>query len=138
MAFLLASSRQKDPSQDNLLLVMIWAGIMFAAAAMALVPLIIARVRDHRHVETILAGIIVWGLLAALSVGHSVSAQIAWTKEYKLRIETGYYDPQAQGDAPLLPWQTWGVLALGYALLVAWASIGQTMRHQPASTPGEP
>jgi hypothetical protein len=130
MLMFLATSHQTDLSEGNLRLVLIWCGIMIAAAGLALVPLVIARVRRHRHVETLLACTIVWGLLAAFSVGHAVGAQISWAKEYQLRVETGYYDPRDLGDAPLLPWLGWGLLALAYLVLLMWASAGRSTRDQ--------
>lgn len=130
MLMFLATSRQTDLSEGNLRLVMIWCGIMIAAAGLALLPLVIARIRRHRHVETLLAGAIVWGLLAAVSVGRAVGAQISWAKEYQLRVETGYYDPRDLGDAPQLPWLSWGLLALAYLVLLTWASAGGSTRDQ--------
>jgi hypothetical protein len=124
MMHLVASSQQVDLSEGNLRLVMIWAGVLIAAVLLAMIPFLIARIRRHRQGDTILAGAIIWGLLAAVSVGSAIGAQIAWEKEYRLRVETGYYDPRTKGDAPLLPWMRWGLLGLGYGVLVVWSGVG--------------
>lgn len=91
-----------------------------------MIPVIAARVRRHRQIEVILAVVIIWALLAAVSVGHAITAQIDWNKEYQLRVETGYYDPQNKGDAPAWPLGSWALLGLGYAVIAAWALAGKS------------
>jgi hypothetical protein len=131
----IASSQQVDLSERNLRIVMIWAGVIIAAAVLAIVPVVLARKRRHRQFEAILAAAIVWGLLAAVGVTHAITAQIDWEKEYKLRVETGYYDPQNKADAPVWPWVSWGILGLGYLVIAGWAVAGSSpKRPGPAST----
>ncbi len=47
-----------------------------------------------------------------------------WTKEYTVRIESGYVDPKDLSDKPRLPWGIWAGLLAVYLGMVYWAGRG--------------
>ena len=96
-----------------------------------MIPAMLCWARHHRQTETILAMTVLWALVLAGTVIYSISSQMKWTREQMLRLESGYYDPQDQADAPKKPVTVWAVLGVGYAGLIGW-SLSQ---KNPAPVP---
>src|SRR3954454_15511918 len=105
------ASAQRDLSEGNWRIILIWTAVLVGACLLAFIPIAIAGLRRHPHGHTILALALLWGLLTAGSVGYTINSNIRAAKEYDLRIKTGFYDPRDQTDATQSPWIFWGVLA---------------------------
>jgi hypothetical protein len=126
----LAYAEPPDTSDSNLQLVIVSVVVITAAAVLAFVPVFLAWSRRQRRIDVIVALAVVWGLLAAVSVIHATTAQMKWSKEKNLRIQTGYVDPKDDTDAPPLPWLQWFVLGAGYAGVVV-KSFAKPKVEQP-------
>jgi hypothetical protein len=116
----LAYAESTDPTVSNLSTVLACAAIVLVAGVFALVPILIAWSRRHRHSQAIFAVAMLWGMLVSISGGSTVLARMKYSHEHLLQIQSGYYDPQDTSDAPKLPWLTWAGLAIAYGTLVAW------------------
>jgi phosphotransferase system glucose/maltose/N-acetylglucosamine-specific IIC component len=116
----LAYAESTDPTISNLSTVLACAAIVLVAGMFALIPILIAWSRRHRHSQAIFAVAMLWAMLVSISGGSTVLAQMKYSHEHLLQIESGYIDPQDISDAPKLPWLTWAGLAVGYGTLVAW------------------
>jgi hypothetical protein len=73
-------------------------------ALLVFAVIVLSRARKHRHTESITVAIIFWAFIAAGSLLYAGEAQMDWSKQYTLRLETGYLDPQDTSDAPRPPW----------------------------------
>jgi hypothetical protein len=123
---MLIASAPLAPSPDsNVELVLISAGVVLVTALVAFVPIQLARVRQHRQREAIVAVVLLWGLLTAGSISSFVMKQMDWSSTYLQRIETGYYDPQNVSDKPAAPVPLWGGLAAVYTAIVLWSTRGK-------------
>jgi len=123
--FRLAYARNVDSSESNLSIVLLCAGLVIAAAALALIPILMSRSRRHVQSDAVLGLGILCALVTAGVTAHACMQQMKWSDERTLRIESGYYDPQDQSDAPRLPWEIWSALAIAYAGLVLWPMHGR-------------
>ncbi|MCL2648160.1 MAG: hypothetical protein FWD61_14300 [Phycisphaerales bacterium] len=105
--------------------VLICTGVIVVVAAMVFVPVRMARIRQSRWTEAILAGAMLWGVLMAGSVIYSYMTELRWEKEQAVQIASGYFEP---GDAsrklgkPGWPWGVWVGLMAGYAGICAGAA----------------
>jgi hypothetical protein len=115
----------------NLAIILGGAFIIATTAVLASVLIFTSRARRHRQVELITAAAILWALITAVSLIYAQESQMNWSKEYTMRIESGYLDPHDTSDAPKLPWTLWTGLAIAYAAMLAW-SLSQ--KH-PADSP---
>ena len=122
---MLAYARNVDSTESNLSIVLLCAGLVIAAAACALVPILMSRSRRHVQSDAVLGLAILWALVAAGVSANACIQQMKWSDERTLRIESGYYDPKDQSDAPRLPWEIWSAIALAYAGLVLWPLYGR-------------
>lgn len=121
MRSFLAYAESADTSNSSLVIVLSGLCVLAVAAIFAVVPICICWKRHHRQTEPITALIILWGLVAAISVICFINSQMKWSREQMLRIESGYFDPNDRSDAPAVPWGTWGGLATAYTALVGWS-----------------
>lgn len=128
MAHLLLNAEPGDSTISSLTLIIIGVGIVAAVFALAFVPVAIAWSRRSRHSDPIVLAAVVWGVLLAASVISTTMAQMKWTREKSLRIESGYYDPNDTADEPRLPWVSWAGLTALYLLLVVWARASAPVR----------
>lgn len=122
MSFL-AYAEQQDQSNGGLVTLLLAAFLVVIVWALAFLPVWITWVKRRGRADGIMAGAIVWGLLTAGSLINFTLAQLNWSKERMLRLETGYFDPHDTGDAPLMPWKLWVGLAIAYGVLLAWALL---------------
>jgi hypothetical protein len=121
MSCLLAYAESDDPNAMNLVIILGGVGIVAATAILAFALILTARARGHRHAESIMVAAVFWALITAGSVMYAGEAQLNWSKQYALRLETGYLDPQDTSDAPRLPWGIWTGLGAAYGTMMAWA-----------------
>jgi hypothetical protein len=121
MSCLLAYAESGDPNAMNLVIVLGGVCIVAATAILAFALILTARARGHRHAEFIMVATVFWALITAGSLIYAGNAQLNWSKEYTLRLETGYLDPRDTGDAPRLPWGIWTGLGAAYGAMMTWA-----------------
>lgn len=103
------------------MLVLLTLGALVVAAALAVLPIVLARSRRHRHVEIIAAIAVLWGFLAAGSVVMTSMEEAKWSKERLVRVQSGYYDPNDNSGAPAKPVGVWTGLAVSYVALILWS-----------------
>lgn len=105
--------------------------VIAVMAAMAFALILISRVRGHRQEGAIAVAAIFWALIAAGSLIYAGESQMNWSKEYQMRLESGYLDPSEMNDAPHLPWGIWTGLGVGYGAMLAW-TLSQKRAQPPA------
>jgi hypothetical protein len=121
MSSALAYAESGDPSAMNLVTVLGGAFIVAAMAAMAFVLILFSRSRGHRRADLIAVAAVFWALIAAGSLMYAGVSRTNWSKEYQMRLETGYLDPSDKDDAPRLPWGTWTGLGIAYIAMLGWS-----------------
>ena len=109
-----------DPTGSNLTTVLVFSAIVLAAGVLAFVPILLAWSRRHRRSDAIIAAALLWALIAAISAGTTTLAQMKYSHEHQLLIQSGYYDPNDTRDAPAVPALLWAGLAGGYGAMIAW------------------
>jgi hypothetical protein len=114
----------------SLIMVFAAALILAATAAAAGVLIYIARRRRHPRTDLIGAAAFFWGLMTAGSLLYAEQSQMNWSKEYTVRLESGYFDPTDTTDAPKLPWKTWTGLGIAYGAMLIW-SLSQKRTAPP-------
>jgi len=121
MHIVLAYAQVPDSGDTSLVLVFAAALILAATAAAAYVLIYLARRRRHRRTDLLAAAAFFWGLITAGSLLYAEQSQMNWSKEYTVRLESGYFDPTDLTDAPKLPWKIWTGLGIAYAAMLMWA-----------------
>jgi len=121
MSCQLAYAESGDPNTMNLVIILGGICIVAATAILAFALILTARARRRRYAEFIMVAAVFWALITAGSLMYAGEAQLNWSKEYTLRLQTGYLDPQDTSDAPRLPWRTWTGLGAAYGTMMAWA-----------------
>jgi len=119
MYSVLAYADTTDSSGTNLVLALGGLFIIVATAALMLVLIFSARARRHPRAEIITAAAVFWALLTAGSLLFTVEQRVDWSKNYTLRLMTGY--PQDTSDKPKLPWAVWAELGAGYGAMLVWS-----------------
>jgi len=117
----LAYAQVQDSSDMSLIMVFAAALILAATAAAAYLLIHIARRRRHRRTDLLAAAAFFWGLMTAASLLYAEQSQMNWSKEYTVRLESGYFDPTDLTDAPKLPWKIWTGLGIAYGAMLMWA-----------------
>jgi hypothetical protein len=115
---LLANAESWDPSQTELVLILLCAGGIIAVGAMAGLVIIAIKRRQHPHTQPIFTAVMFWGLITLGSIVYATITQLNWDKQYFLQLLSGYGDPNDVG--PALPWITWTLLIATYFGLVLW------------------
>jgi hypothetical protein len=123
MYSVIASAESGDPNATNLPIILAGLFILAMIALLAFGVIFISRVRRHRHAESITVAIVFWAIVAAGSLLWAGERQLDWSKQYTLRLETGYLDPQDTSDAPRLPWMLWSGLGVVYGTVLTWSLI---------------
>jgi hypothetical protein len=131
MCALLAYADSTDSSAANMMIVLGGAFVVALAAGLAFVLILISRVRAHRQEGAIAVAAIFWALIAAGSLIYAGESQMNWSKEYQMRLESGYLDPAEMNDAPHLPWGIWTGLGVAYGAMLAW-TLSQKRARPPA------
>jgi hypothetical protein len=116
----LARADSGDSTVSNLTTVLICGGIALGVLIVAIIPVILAWSRRHRHSNGLAAIAVLWGLIALVSLSTTAMDEMKYSREHLMSIESGYYDPNDTSDAPALPLAIWAVLAVAYAGLLAW------------------
>jgi hypothetical protein len=130
MSSALAYAESGDPGATNLVIVLGGAFIVAAVAVMAFVLIVISRSRRHRRADLIAVAAAVWALIAARSLLYAGVSQMNWSREYQLRLQTGYLDPSDTNGAPRLPVGTWTGLGVVYVVMLGW-SLSQKRGKPP-------
>lgn len=120
MNALLASAESWDPTQTELLLILVCAAGIGAVCGLVGLIVIFAKRKRHAHAQQIITAALFWGLIALGSIIYATITQLMWAREYLLELLSGYGDPNAAG--PRLPWIAWGALAAGYLALLGWCA----------------
>jgi len=120
MFYGLAYAESGDPNSMNLVIVLGGLGIAAGTFILAFILIAAARARRHRHAEFITVATVFWALITAGSMIYAANAQLNWSKESTLSLETGYGNPQDTSDAPRLPWATWTGLGVVYGSMMVW------------------
>lgn len=122
----LAYAEVRDSNDMSLMMVLGAALILGATAAAAFILIHIARRRRHRRTDLLGAAVFFWGLLTAGSLLYAQQSQMSWSKEYTVRLESGYFDPHDTTDAPKLPWAIWTGLGVAYGAMLFWSLSGKS------------
>jgi hypothetical protein len=130
----LASGGRDDLAGPSIALVLKCVLVLGLAACLSAIPAFLARRRGLPWAEAILAGAVLWGLLAALFAGNFLVAEFRRAQEHLILLMRGYDDPAATEGGPRQPWGCWAALGGVYVVLVAVALLGK--RRRPAG-PGE-
>ena len=118
---MLAYAQSADPNATGLVLILGGVVIVVICAALAVVLILVSRSRANHPSEAIKAAAILWAVLAAGSLLYAQETQMNWSKEFTLRLETGYFDPSDTADKPKLPWGLWGALGVAYVGILVWS-----------------
>jgi hypothetical protein len=124
MMQLLAYAEAAGSDSINLVKVLAGIGIVAVVAVLAAVVIGISRSRGHRTADGIMVTAVFWAIIAASILIYTAIEQYNWSEEYTIRIESGYYDPRDVSDKPGVHWGLCGMIALGYAGMLVWASRG--------------
>ena len=125
MICLLAKAEGPDPTDSNLVLVVIAMSIVGAVCVLAAIPVATTRRRRLGQVEGIAAIMVIWSLLTAGSAIYFVNAQINFSKEYTMRIMQDY-DARDRTGRPNKPWLLWGFLAVAYGGAILWSATAKS------------
>jgi hypothetical protein len=117
----LAYADSGDAGSTNLLMIVGGVLILAVIVVLALVLIITAKAKEHRRADAITTAAFFWAILTAATLLYAGQAQMRWSKEYNLQLETGYLDPQNQSGHPALPWKMWIGLGVAYGAMLAWA-----------------
>jgi hypothetical protein len=119
---MLANASAHFSSDSNVELILLSAAVLFVIGFLGFIPIQLARSRKHRHSETILAIIVLWGLLSAVSISNCILQQMNWTASVQQSIEGGYHDRQDTSTKPTYPIALWCGLGVIYTATSAWAA----------------
>jgi hypothetical protein len=117
----LAYADSSDPSSTNLLMIVGGILILAVVVILAFVLVIIAKAKEHRRADAIMTAAFFWAILTAATLLYTGQAQMRWSKEYNLQLETGYLDPSNQSSRPDLPWKIWIGLGVAYGAMLVWS-----------------
>jgi len=117
---MLATAPAHFSSDSNVELILLSAAVVVGIGFLGFIPIQLARTRRHRHFETILGIIVLWGLLSAVSVSYCIMQQMNWTASVQEGIQQGYYDPSEA--KPAFPIPLWCGLGVVYVATVIWAT----------------
>lgn len=123
VATLLARAESVDPTLDNLVTIVTCAGIVLGVAVIASIPVLVAWSRRHRRADWVITLAIVWAAIATVSLASTVLAEMKYSHQHMLDVQSGYLNPNDMTDAPELPVVLWAILAFGYACLLAWPML---------------
>ncbi len=126
----LAYADASDPSQSNLLLVLLGIGVILVTCVLAFVPVGMAWSRRHRRSDVVVAAAVLWGLVTVGSIVSTMAAQMQWSREHVLRMKTGYFDPDDRTGAPMRPWVLWAGLGTAYGGLLVGSVAGPKTRSK--------
>ena len=136
MSIALAYAEGPDTSDSGLTIVVIGLIIIAAFTLLAAVPSAAARRRRHRHLEGIIAAMVIWAALFAGSAIYFTNAQMKWSTEYNRRLMSGYGDPLDKTDKPRTPWALWAGLVLAYGGVTWWAIGVKPIVESDPTPPG--
>jgi hypothetical protein len=125
MSFLLGVAENTGGSDTSLMVPLICIGSIALIAVLALVPLLVGSLRRHSNGHALLAMAALWAIMAIGIVVNTIIEQNRWSSERQIRVNSGYYDPNDNSQAPPWPIKSGGVLGIGYAALLIWAATAR-------------
>jgi hypothetical protein len=137
MASVFAYAQMNDSSGSDLVLILVCAVALGVLCILGAIPIWIARSRRLRYVDFLTVGTVLWGLLSATTVVSLCIAQLNWSKERSVRLESGYAGSDLDQGAPAWPWGLWTMLAATYGVLVL-ISIVRKKRNDAAPSSAFP
>jgi hypothetical protein len=114
----LAYAETPDSGSVNLVSILIALFVLAAVAVLAFIVIRLARTKQPQRTEIIMTLAIFWAVFTAGSLMYTQMTQMKWSKEYTVRLESGYLDPHDIADAPKLPLKTWTGLGVAYVALL--------------------
>ncbi len=115
--FPLAYADASDSTQANFIAVLLCAaGLAVVGGLTGFAILLGKRNRSHDLLITIAA---LWGVVSAGTIVYTVMAQLKWSQDHLLDLQSGYGNPRNVRRP--LPWESWAALAAVYVLLLLWA-----------------
>jgi hypothetical protein len=129
MHSILAYAEAQDGSYMSSEMVL-WGMLIIAGVALAgFVLVYVSRRQKHRGADLVLAGAFFWGIVAAGSLLYVLQSQMNWTKEYTVRIESGYVEPKDLSDKPRVPWGILVGLGVVYLGMGFWVISGKRVEE---------
>ena len=105
MIALVAYAERADSGNPDLWLALVCVVFVGIACTLAFVPFAMVRLRNPARKGNVLLAAILWALISAGSGIYLAQSRISWRREYDLRVQSGYYDPQDLTDFPAIPWR---------------------------------
>jgi H+/Cl- antiporter ClcA len=119
--FVLAYAEQQDTGGAALQLPAVFFGIVLAVCILTFILFALARRRNHRQAEAIIAFAVLWGVITTGSLVWTFLALSKWSKEHATLLNTGYLDPRDMTGKPQTPWPLWIALLVVYGGLLIFA-----------------
>jgi hypothetical protein len=131
MRIWLAYADASDTSGSSLTAILVFAFLFFVVLVLGVIPPLLARRRMHAQLEGLLVAIFFWAVATIATLIYTANAQINWSNERVIRLQSGYGGDHVDASAPTPPWLIIGVLGVVYIALAAWASIGKRKSELP-------
>jgi hypothetical protein len=125
MLFTWSVAENTGGSDTSLMVPLICIGVIALIAVLALVPLLVGSLRRHKSGEALLAMTALWAIVAIGVVVNTILEQNKWSSEKQTRVNSGYYDPKDNSEAPAWPLKSGGALGVGYVALLIWAATAK-------------
>jgi hypothetical protein len=106
-----------DPSQSNLIFILVAAGGIAVIGVMAALVIFLARRNTPRVTQPLITTALFWGAVSVGLLLYTTLQQLGWQKQFNQDLMSGYGDPQAVG--PGLHLSIWFALATAYGLMIA-------------------
>lgn len=132
----LAYAQRSGDGSAQLAAVLACLGVLASLAALVAIALLLGRRRRVKGPQGLLVMLLLWWAVAGLAGVAACLEQCRWSREYQMRLASGYLDPTAPVAAPAPPWPLWLILLLVYGGLLAWAAAGP--RKNPPAPPSFP
>ncbi len=136
---MLAYADTSESSGQLLYALLVGCGAFIGAVLLAAIPLAIAHVRRHPRLAALLTGAVVWAIATAVAVYWTYLQQSDWSREYLIRIQSGYYDPNDLSAKPSPHPLLFTILAVAYLalFLLALSARGPANISEEAPSAGE-
>jgi hypothetical protein len=110
---------------SSIVLALECALVLGLAAVLMAIPILASRRRAVAGADLILAGAVLWGIVAAIYAEHFVVTKFDRAQEHMTLLMQGYEDPVTSGDQSGHPWAWWTALAVIYVILLTVAFVGK-------------
>ena len=139
MNLFLALGGRGELQGSSMVLALECALVLGLAAVLMAIPILAARRRAVAGAELILAGAVLWGVMAAIYAGNLVVTKFNRAQEHITLLMKGYDDPATtRGDPTSHPWGWWIALAAMYVVLLTVALLGKRRESADATPSSHP